>query len=86
MLECRSIKCLSFDSDNEKYYSKKALVGDWVYLFLDDNSRVEILLTDIGKSFIKEVDRRTGKEVKISLSSIKSYEIAFIGELHGRYF
>lgn len=36
--------------------------------------------------FKEGVNRRTGKEVKISLSSIKSYEIAFIGELHGGIF
>lgn len=78
----RRIECLSLDSENEKYYKRKVLKGDIVTCFTKDGRNIHGRVEKWDKYFLylKECNY-PNRDVSIPLSSIKSYNLDFRGEL-----
>lgn len=77
-VKVRRVTCLSLDSVNEKYYSKKLFVDDLVTLFLVDNKRLQGRVVNLGKSSLRLVDNFKNT-VDIDYDKITTFNIDFRG-------
>lgn len=75
----RSVTCLSFAGEDEKYYKAKVLEGDLVSLITDDESyygRIEKIADKTVRLRLYD----TGKLIELNISKIKGYNIYLRGK------
>lgn len=73
----KTVKCLSQDSENEKYYMMKAFVGDFITVFTSGNLGVVMgTLVSLGDKQLK-IKMKSGECHKIAFSNINSFEVVF---------
>ena len=101
-IEIKNIKCLSLNSKLEAFNSQKAIVGDFVTIYLHDTSDlinysyiagciVECLLTDIGDDSITvRIDdpntEHTSYIQTIMFKDIKDFVVRYRGIKFKKYF
>lgn len=71
----KTVKCLSQDSENEKYYMAKAFVGDLITVFTS-GSRVYGKLVALGDKQLK-IQMDNGECHTFALNTIKSFQVEF---------
>lgn len=71
----KTVKCLSHDGENEKYYMAKAFVGDIITVFTSgEQHNVYGKLVALGEKQLK-IQEESGECHTIALSKIKSFQI-----------
>lgn len=76
VVELRLIPCLSYNQANEKYYAKKAFVGDTVDFWLNNTSRLVGVIDKIEKDRLVIIGDMN-KKIEIKYKDIKSYMIIY---------
>ena len=71
----KTVKCLSQDSENEKYYMAKAFVGDLITVFTS-GGKVYGKLVALGDKQLK-IQMDNGECHTMALNTINSFQVEF---------
>lgn len=73
----KTVKCLSQDKENEKYYMAKAFVGDMITIFTSGKlGRIYGKLVALGDKQLK-IQMDNGESHTIALNAINSFQVEF---------